>query len=219
MTTIPIEVEAKLLAPDARALTAIARLRTIGPYRLRPRPAARLRSVYLDTRDLTLARRGIALRLRRRGRRWELTAKWGGRRHGAIHQRPELTIPINGSPTMPLRLPRGDLQERLGAVVGRRALRPILVTEIHRRCCDVFANNDRHRATVVAEIALDRVRLLAPHRPRTADVYTEVEIEQRAGSRQDVRALARALRRRFGLVTARDSKFSRGLSFVRASVI
>jgi hypothetical protein len=81
-TSVPDEIEAKLLVPSDAVLHAIARLDRLGAHRLQARGTARLHSVYLDTRDMTLARHGVALRLRRHGRRWEATAKWSGRVRG-----------------------------------------------------------------------------------------------------------------------------------------
>jgi len=211
------EIEAKLLAPSATALNAIARLDRLDAHRLQARGTARLHSVYLDTRDMTLARQGVALRLRRHGRRWEATAKWSGRVRGAVHRRPELTVPLPSAPHMPFTLPAG-LRPQLGALLGRRRLVPILVTRIERRLFDVLGDEPaitHSDDAVVAELALDRVRLMAPERPRRAvATYCEVEIEARRGTPRDIRKLAALLQERFDLTPSRDSKFSRGLALL-----
>ncbi len=77
---------------------------------LRLRAPVRLHSVYLDTAAFALARHGIALRVRRQGRRWEATAKWAGTSAGSLHQRPELTVPLPGPPPDPFELPEGKIE-------------------------------------------------------------------------------------------------------------
>jgi triphosphatase len=204
-----VEIEAKLLVPPEVALDLIAQLDHLGPYRLRPRRTARLHSLYVDTPKLTLAHHRVALRLRRRGRRWEMTAKWMGRVCGMIHERPELTVPLAAAPRFPFVVPVGPLRARLGALVGRRGLRPILVTDIHRRLFDVFP---QHGEQALAELALDHVRLAAPTGSR--ETYDEIEIEAKGGSRRDVARIARLLRERFGLLPSPASKFARGLALL-----
>lgn len=204
-----MEIEAKLLVPSEVALDLIARLDHLGSYRLRPRRAARLHSLYLDTPKLTLAHHRVALRLRRRGRRWEMTAKWVGRVRGMIHERPELTVPLTAAPRFPFVVSAGPLRARLGALIGRHGLRPILVTDIHRRLFDVLP---QHGEQALAELALDHVRLAVPTGRR--ETYDEVEIEAKAGSRRDVARIARLLRARFGLRLSPASKFARGLALL-----
>jgi inorganic triphosphatase YgiF len=223
----PLEVEAKLLVPHAGDLRVIARLDRLGAYRLRPRGKVHLHSLYVDTPELILARSGVALRLRRHHRRWEVTAKWGGRVEGTLHERPELTAPLSRAPSIPFALPEGALQIRLQALVAARPLTPILVTEIERRLLDVVppeaGTEPGTSEEPIAELALDRVRLAQPESPETAEQqrtvarYCEVEIEQRHGSRQDVEGLSQILQQQFGLRPSRDSKFVRGLSLLYGS--
>jgi inorganic triphosphatase YgiF len=164
VSSIPVEVEAKLLVPTVADLRAIARLTHLGPYTLRPRGAARLHSSYLDTPGLTLARNGVALRLRRQGRKWEATAKWAGQVEGDVHERPELTVALPRAPGLPFVPPTGPLHTRLAALVAGRPLTPILISEIHRRLFDVLPADSAAPPEAIAELALDRVRLRAPHK-------------------------------------------------------
>ena len=208
------EVEAKLLASESQ-LRAIARLGEIGAYRLRPRDIVRLHSVYVDTADLTLARHGVALRLRRQAGRWELTAKWAGRVVGLVHERPEATVPLSTTPRFPFQLDAG-LQPSLEDLVADRPLRPILITQIHRRRIDVLPRTRRARE-LVAELALDRVRLRAPDTRQTVAVYGEIEIECVKGTRRDVARLAQVLQQQFDLTPSTASKFARGLALPSGS--
>jgi triphosphatase len=211
---IAAEIEAKLLVPRSAQLDAIARLERLGAHPLRRRGIVRLHSIYLDTRELALARHGIALRLRRRGSQWELTGKWAGRTVGVLHERPELTVPLRGR-RQRSSLPDGPLRCRLAAVVAGRQLRPILITDIERNVIEVLPK--RGGARPVAELALDRVRITAPGRIRRGVRYCEAEIELVRGTRREVTILAALLRRRFGLLPSPASKFARGLAAFHGS--
>ena len=204
-----LEIEAKLLAPRESDLRAIARLERIGDYRLRPRDAVRLYSVYLDTLDFDLARHGVALRLRRHAGSWEMTAKWGGRVAGVVHERPELTVPLAAAPRFPFR-PDRKLQPQLDRLIAGRALVPILVTHIYRRRIDVIAAGVEKAP--VAELALDRVCLRPPQGRTPVVKYCEVEIERLRGPRRHVLLLAQLLRQRFSLQPSTESKFARGVT-------
>ncbi|MBX3028464.1 CHAD domain-containing protein [bacterium] len=208
---IPDEIEVKLEATSGDVLDAIAGVGALGDYRLRRRRVAALQTTYLDTPTLALARAGVAVRLRRHGRRWEATAKWPGRVRGTLHTRPELTVPLAAPPAAPFRLPDGPLQETLQPYLLGRPLQPVLVTNVERRLVDVLPTAG---GASLAELALDRVQVCHPDGTPAAPEYWEVEIEQRAGAAADCVAVGRALRRRFHLVPSRATKFARGLDAV-----
>ena len=60
------------------------------------RHADTLDNIYYDTADLALRRRGIALRLRRKGRDWLQTVKLAGSSAGGLSSRPEWETPYTG---------------------------------------------------------------------------------------------------------------------------
>jgi inorganic triphosphatase YgiF len=213
-TEVPAEVEGKLRVPDERTLRSIARLRTLGPHSLQPRPIQRLHSVYVDTDELDLARRGVALRLRRHRGAWEATAKWRGRVDGAVHRRPELNLELAGPPDLPFFLPDGPLSLYLNALVLGRPLHPILVCDTQRRLLNVLPVEAGELSQPIAEIALDRVKLVAPAEKggHPIDTYCEVEIEQREGTPEDVVTLTDQLRAKFDLTPSDTSKFAHGIS-------
>src|SRR5215468_3135287 len=181
---VPAEIEIKLEAATAEDLRDIARQRGLGSYRLRRRRTLELHSRYLDTRGFALARAGVALRLRRSGRGWEATAKWSGRVAGSLHERPELTVALPEEPALPFVLPDGPLRVQLTAVVLGRRLAPILITEIRREVRDALPARGA-RGQALAEIALDSVEPHAPDGALAGSNYFEVEVEQRAGQRDD----------------------------------
>ncbi len=211
-TSPALEVEAKLLVHRERDLRAMAALRELGRYRLRPRGGARLYSIYVDTPDRRLMRQRIAVRLRRHAGRWELTAKWSGSVRGAVHARPELNVRLTAPPRLPYRINR-RLGADIAALAGDAPLQPILITDIYRRRLDVLAQTCRGR--VLAEMALDRVRLRTPHGRRAAPPYFEVEIERRHGTRRDLAGITAALKESFELTPSRESKFGRGLKLLK----
>lgn len=208
---IPDEVEVKLEAASRDALDQIAALRALPPYRLRRRRAQALETTYLDTADHALARARVAVRVRRAGRRWEATAKWPGRIAGALHTRPELTVPLAGPPAAPFEPPPGPLRDALQPYLLGRPLRPVLVTRVERRLLDLLPATGNG---ALAEVALDAVALCRPDGTTAAPEYWEVEIEQRDGEADDCVAAARALRQQFGLVPSRATKLERGLAAV-----
>jgi len=217
--TTPLEIEAKLLVGSESALARIASLRRLGRYHLRPVDAARLYSVYLDTARFRLARHGIALRLRRKHRRWEVTAKWGGKVEGAVHERPEETVPLAGAPESPFRIPPGPLRRRLGPLVGRNPLRAVLVTLIHRRILHVSDTVPDGRVQPIAELALDRVGLRRPGDDRSRVTYREVEIELLHGRRPQLAEMVRLLAEHVELAPSPESKFARGMALLYPGLV
>jgi inorganic triphosphatase YgiF len=212
---IPEEVEAKLLVPRPALLSAIARLKDLGPYRLRLRQTVRLHTIYLDTAEFTLARHGVALRLRRNRTRWEASIKWSGREDGIVHTRPELTVRLPRPPSFPFTVPAGPLATQLSVLVAGQPLTPILIADVHRQRRAVRVGK-QGEASTFAELALDHVRLSAPgSRRRLTDTYCEIEIELEAtGTTRDLLDFAELLRVRFALTPTEGSKFSRGLALL-----
>lgn len=213
-TSIPTELEAKLLAPGESTLRAIARLTELGPYRLVLRDTVRLHSLYLDTADLALVQQGIAVRLRRCGRRWEATVKWESRTDGDIHERPELTVPLRGRPRTPFELKHPQLFECLAARVAGRPLRTVLVTDIRRTRVNVYPMDGSVAAEPLAEIALDRVHLHGDQPGGPESRYHEVEVERLGGRRDDIVHIASMLRHELSLYPSSESKFERGIALL-----
>jgi len=212
---VPQEIEAKLLVPHAATLSTIARLKELGPYRLWLRQTQQLHTIYLDTAEFTLARQGVALRVRRNRTQWEATIKWGGREDGIVHTRPELTVRLASAPAFPFTLRPGPLADHLSDLVAGQPLTPILISDTRRQRRSVRVGKPG-RSPAFAEVALDHVRLRAPGRSRSpATTYGEVEVELEAPDMaQHLLAFATLLRERFALTPTEGSKFSRGLSLL-----
>jgi len=212
---IPQEIEAKLLVPSVATLNDIAKLKELGPYRLWLRRTLELHTIYLDTAQFTLAREGIALRVRRDRAQWEATIKWSGREDGMMHTRPELTVRLASAPAFPFALRPGPLADHLSELVAGQRLTPILISDTRRQRRSVRLATPG-RSPAFAEMALDHVRLRAPGRSRSPTTpYGEVEIELESPAlAQHLLAFATLLRKRFALTPTKGSKFSRGLSLL-----
>jgi triphosphatase len=207
--TKPTETEIRLLAPTADDLRAIARLTRLGPYPLRSHGVVRLHRTYLDTAGLTLARHGVALRLRRQGRLWEAGLERVGRTEDAA-RRPEPRVELAAAPASPFAPPE-PLHTQIAALLAGRPLTPILLAEARRRRIEVLPPDPARAGDPIAELKLDRVRLRAPPGEQATDSY-EVAVERRHGDLRDVTAVERALRHDFSLVRAGESELQRGLT-------
>ena len=87
---MPMEIELKLglTAVQARRLASQPLLEVVKPQTIR------LFNTYYDTPDFALCQRGVALRLRRKGRsEWLMTVKGGNPAAGALAQRSEWEVP------------------------------------------------------------------------------------------------------------------------------
>lgn len=207
-----MEIEAKLLVPDAAVLQQLAALPSLAGLRLADGREQQLRTLYLDTPDGVLAGAGFAARVRCADGRWEATCKFGGSRQGAVHRRQEVTQPLAAAPEFPLR----DVAAAFGADVARHAgdaaLVPFLETAILRHSFDLMAE-DRG---AVAELALDTVHYRAPQTGQQSAPEYEVEAELHAsGNEDDLAAIVADLTTRFPELTPSDlSKLARGRAFL-----
>ncbi len=206
-----MEVEVKLLAKDPAVLDAIARKQRLAGFRIEPGAEEVLETTYLDTGDRALCRHGIALRIRRTPRGYELTTKLPGVVEGDVHRRAEWTWFRKRAPRTPFSPRSGELRERLWPFTRGRSLVPLVATRIRRRTLLV---RELRGKGILAEIALDEVELRRLRRARGgvgAPRYCEVEIELKRGRESILARLARALRAAYGLRPSRRSKLERAL--------
>jgi inorganic triphosphatase YgiF len=212
------EIELKLQVPAA-ALAAVERA-VAAPAAQR----TRLQAVYFDTPDRRLAVAGIALRLRKEGRRWVQTLK-AGPAHGMAR----------GEHNVPLLVPAGQVPQEadparhagtpphaaLSAALAPRdgeAQAPALVAQYRTDIRRLHRPLRSRHGTV--ELALDRGEIVA----RGADgverrwPVCELEVELLRGAPQAVVEVARRLALRHGLwldvrtKAERGDRLARGLS-------
>jgi len=129
-----------------------------------------LHSVYFDTPGFDLMRQGVALRLRKVGRRWVQTVKAEAGQAGALTVRPEWEVPVRAGRLDIDGLPEAARGFFTPAVVA--ALAPCFSTHFERTTWLIARAGER------LELALDRGEIRAGRR-RLA--ISEVELELQEG--------------------------------------
>jgi len=198
------EIELKLLVPPdvARRLAAHRLLRG------RARPARRrLYSIYFDTPALDLWRQGIALRVRREGRRWMQTVKGGGAAHGGLHQRAEAEAEVAGPAPDTSRIRDRELAEAFASPQLRAQLKPVFTTDITRssRVLELGAE-----ARVEASVDLGVIRS-----GDRSEAVSEIELELKSGEPHQLYELALKLADDVPLSIGDRSKAERGYALAR----
>ncbi len=180
-----------------------------------PRPRVRLQAAYFDTAERALGQCGLALRVRREGRRWVQTLKGAGD-DGLTREEHNVALPANHDPSAgadPSLHAGSDIGERLLARLREPQTGPLQClyrTDIRRRRREL-----RTRAGVV-ELAFDDGWILAGDE-RLA--VCELEIELLRGRPQAVLAAARQWMRRHGLWLDLRTKAERGDMLARGEAV
>ena len=161
-----------------------------------------LRSVYLDTPEHALKKAGIALRLRRDGRRWIQSVKTRARLHGGLAQVGEVENPAPGGRVCLDAIPDSSVREEIVDRVNGAPLQPVCETVIRRTTTELVLPDGTR-----AELAVDVGEVRAGE--RSAEL-SEVEIELLAGSPSGLFDIAHLLVPDGGLRFSRLSKAARG---------
>ncbi len=199
------EIELKITL-DADRLAALSRHRALARSRMAPRRVRELVTVYYDTADHALARAGIALRLRKVGRRWVQTVKAGRTGFGLFSVR-EVECPAPGG-----RLvldgpdPEGVLAA-IAAAAGKAPLSPVFETRVRR-----ITERLRPPGGGEVELALDAGRTIAGE--AEAPIF-EAELELIEGEVGGLYDLAQMLFTRGPVQFSADSKAARGYRLAR----
>lgn len=196
------EIELKLAAGGPAELD---RLRAAPVLRGSGEPArGHLESVYYDTPDMRLWRRGAALRVRRVGNRFVQTLKTGGSGPG-VQQRGEWEAPVASLEPEPEAITDADARAVVG-LLKPGELRPLFATRIERetRLVDSGGVADADR---VVEVAFDEGVIAAADRELPV---AEVELELLRGTPASLYRLALELHDTAPLRIAPHSKAARG---------
>jgi len=196
------ETELKITL-DEREAARLRRSPVLAELRDRPRRVERLVSIYLDTPDHALAREGVALRLRRVGRRWVQTVKCGRTAGGAgFFRHVEVERPAPGG-RLDLSGPDEEgVYARILEAAGAAPLAPVFETRVER-----MSERLRLPGLGAVEFALDRGEVAAGG---VSAPILEAEIELAEGDVGAVFALARRLFPAGPLRFATESKSERG---------
>jgi len=198
-----VEIELKFQVPEA-ARERVRRAVATSGAQVTP-----LRAVYADTDDDRLARAGLALRLRREGRRWVQTLK--GRGDGLMQRlEHEVVLPAQrGTPALdPLRHAGSEAGQALDAALRGAEPKPLYRTEIRRTHRVIRAHGAR------IEIAFDEGRILAAADGRSVAVC-ELEFELLSGPPSALLAVAERWVQRHGLWLDVRTKSERGFRLAR----
>jgi inorganic triphosphatase YgiF len=194
---VPFEIELKLALPPQGVNGFLARM----ARRRIPPTVAALHTRYFDTPDFELSRSGVAVRVRRVGRRWVQTLKTEGERQGGLSQRIEYEMPVaRGVPDWS-RFPPEALA--LVPAALRARLVPVFETRFERTAWLLTG-----RGGAQIEVALDRgeVRAGSRHEP-----ICEIELELKRGEPDALFDLARTWAAAFACLPNDESKAARGV--------
>lgn len=196
-----MEVELKLLIDPADA-PRISRLRLPAPFSRTPAQKSVLLSRYFDTDDLLLKQHGIALRIRRDGRRWIQTIKGGCDVKAGLHCRAEYESEVAHDQLDFTKIEDPALRKLFDSPALRASLHPVFTTEFQRTRWQIATPEGDQ-----VEMALDQgeVRSGSAHLP-----ISEVELELKAGNPAVLYEVALALQERVHLRLENASKAERG---------
>ncbi|MGJ0394652.1 MAG: CHAD domain-containing protein [Methylocystis sp.] len=161
-----------------------------------------LRSIYLDTPEHALNKAGIALRLRREGRRWIQTVKTRATLHGGLSQVGEVESPAPGGRLCLDSISDSSVREEIIDRVNGAPLQPVCETVIKRVTSELELSDGTR-----AELALDVGEVRAGERSAQ---LSELEIELLAGNASGLFDIAQIVLPEGGLRFSRLSKAARG---------
>ncbi len=203
-----LEIELKLLIAPGD----VAKLRrgdTLKSAALGKPVTRTLHSIYFDTPDQDLAKRGMALRLRKAGNRWIQTFKCGGSSESGLHQRQEFDTPVAVQFLDLYALMQTPAAELLRDPDFRERLAPAFVTRFRRTTWNVEIHPGE-----TAELALDQGEVIAG---TTSTPISEVEIELIEGDPVHLFDFAKRLLADVPLRLGNVSKAERGYALLTPS--
>jgi len=198
---VPLEVELKLSITADHA-TALSRAAPIKAAAVGRASTAHLYSIYYDTPKFDLRDNGVALRLRRAGKRWVQTVKSGGRVDAGLHQREEIETPLAAQIINYRVLAESGLADIFSEPQLPLQLAPVFVTDFKRttRILEPAAGTR-------IELCLDRGTISAG---AASTPISEVELELKAGSQTHLIDFALALIEHIPMRLESVSKAERG---------
>jgi triphosphatase len=200
---VPKEIELKLEVPPANLprLAKISRLRALKT----PAKSATEISVYFDTENRKLHKKGLMLRVRRVGGRYVQTIKSAG--HADLFERDEWESEIDGA--MPdLRLAQGTALEPLLSRKFCRQLKPIFETRVQRRTYPLTNGNSD------IALSLDKGEIDTGDRSKP---LCEIELELKRGHEAELFEVAREVTHAVAGQLALKSKSERGYELLEGS--
>lgn len=193
-----LEIKLRLSPERLEQLRRHALLRSLARERATTR---RLTSVYFDTPDLALKRRGIALRIRRIGDRLVQTLKIPLADAGPAHAYREIEADVDGETPDLQRIADEDLRAFLSRSEIAASLQPVFSSDVERTAIPVKLFDSE------IEVALDRGRIEAGERSAP---LSEAELELKTGRKERLYELAIALNEAVPVSLETATKAARG---------
>ena len=203
-----LEREIKFRIPGEREAAAVCGAIEGAGFRLESSGSVTHEDRYLDTDDWALYRAGLALRLRREGKRLELQAKTIRSQSAGILTRTEWTQPA--PPTDPPWdiLPDGPVAYLLSPLARLRVLDRLMVRARVRNERELF--RWMHDREVLGAVTVDHVCRAESH--NGDESYRELEVEALEGSDGALEEVRAAVERQLGLNASVESKLAAALA-------
>ena len=201
---MPTETELKLRLPP-ECVVRLQRNPLLKSLSISRPVTQKLYSVYYDTPHLDLKRHGLALRLRRSGKRWVQTIKGGGSVTAGLHQRDEWEAPVLKAQPDFTKITDPALIKLFSATSLRAQLQPVFTTEFTRstRMLRLAGGGE-------AEFCLDRGKIIAGD---ASVPLCEIELELKSGNPGQLFQFALELLHSIPLRLENASKAERGYMF------
>lgn len=202
---MPTELEMKYSLPDAGSPSAddLAEAFAGTDLAIEPRPTVRHADRYYDDPRLSLSRAGVALRRRIGGGKVVATLKTRGRVLGAMHEREEIELPMEGR-----EWPEA-IHERISRITEPAALKGRFELETERLRFMVLGNPSAGQERgELAEISVDRVEATRPTGGRSV-AFRELEIEDCGGGPEALERIAARIGTVVALRPSAETKLER----------
>jgi inorganic triphosphatase YgiF len=195
------EIELKLSVPPDAAVR-LWRTNALAAFPRSKPVTRRLYSAYYDTPARDLVKRGVALRLRREGKRWIQTLKGGGPAASGLHLRNEIDTEVAAQLVSFPALIEAGLADLVEDPDFRASLGVVFTTDFTRVSAEIeTAQGER------VEISLDRGEIASGERRQA---LCEIELELKSGRAAHLFDLAAALAAELPLRLDNVSKAERG---------
>jgi triphosphatase len=168
------------------------------------------KSAYFDTEDGVLAKNDMAFRVRLEGARVIASLKSHGKNEGALHEREEINVPIDGATCLitpdPNIFNESEIGRQMVSLIGEKTIASIMEVGFLRRSVRVDIGES------IVEAAIDIGEIVAD---AGASPICELELELFSGNHDDLFRLGKIISERHALIPEERSKYARGLMLTR----
>jgi triphosphatase len=204
----PIEIELKLLMPDAQCRKRVLEIMKDAGYRIEAQKPVKNKDYYLDSFDWILMKNKLAVRMRQAGRKHSFTMKGVMKSEGGVTSRMELEQPVDERPPDPAQIPGGRILDEVRPVLGMRRLLAQILIETRRDQFLVAAPDGTSLQLVFDSSSFLSLGMQSVEK---AVGHLELEAEYISGNPEVLSGLGELLASRLGLIPAHFSKLETAL--------